>query len=596
MTTPAPPGAYAGAGPAAGDRMQIDRRDEDQQQQERPIRILEPTSTKVPPHQAYARADAFPEGTATATYLRQVEADLADTTFEIKKGTPKVVVLKTRNEGVWKKLVDEGLEVTAKGKKEKVPFRDYATKSTDSDSDLEDIFVSGVPRGMSVTAVGSQLAAQVGKPVTELSEGCTRLRGTFRSTIAFRVHSCAGIKDVIKRGHFFVSKTMLRVFTEETRPNRDAQQKTTLGLYGLPPGTMDQNLLELLSDYDCPLPRAVQVMRRGPEQRLTRAAAVVFADDGACEEVLAIRFGTGPLKGATWAPIDGKACYLCGKTDHLAATCPGAKHRPRPAQVPRKADSPKRAHTDSQVCNGASWAEAAGARPRSRSQPKEQEQQQQQQLQAVDEDAVAKKVVELLVQSGSVIVQKEPESGLHADVRQLKANMMECKNEVTQLHQAIAERDAVIEEQNAMIAEQQATIARLEAALAMTHAEPSEDQGYQGRYVMAEASDNDTGANTSFVQAPTTAASTAAPATTHQPSHVHPAQKRASSDVTSIRNDTQNGQQRLSGPPAPTLRLTRSTAAAQAAPRHSDAACPGSTTSHPAGSTGRAAAPPARSQ
>ena len=86
-----------------------------------------------------------------------------------------MVVLKTRDEGVWAELLEKGLKVTVKGKEETVAFKDYATKGADSESDLESIFVSGMPKGMPVTTVGSQLAAQVGKPVADLMEGCTRL-------------------------------------------------------------------------------------------------------------------------------------------------------------------------------------------------------------------------------------------------------------------------------------------------------------------------------------------------------------------------------------------------------------------------------------
>ena len=69
-------------------------------QQQRATRTLLPTVTTEPTYEAYARADKFPVGTASHNALRQVCYDLADTSHAIKKGNPKVVVLKTKRKEV----------------------------------------------------------------------------------------------------------------------------------------------------------------------------------------------------------------------------------------------------------------------------------------------------------------------------------------------------------------------------------------------------------------------------------------------------------------------------------------------------------------
>ena len=151
--------------------MRIDTDHEHQQQRE--VRILLPTR-KITTYEAYARADAFPGGNATPRLMQQVCFGLADARFEIKKGNPKVVVLKTQNETAWKKIVEEGVEVIDKGETKRVSFKNYATKEANQESDLIDIYVTGVPKDMSVLAIGCQLAAHIGSPATELIEGCTR--------------------------------------------------------------------------------------------------------------------------------------------------------------------------------------------------------------------------------------------------------------------------------------------------------------------------------------------------------------------------------------------------------------------------------------
>ena len=72
------------------------------------------------------------------------------------------------------------------------------------------------------------------------------------------------------------------------------ERKATFGLYGLPAGINDQRLHQDLARFkDFPPIKAIQVIRRGPNQKLIRVAAVIFESEDDRDAAMATKFGPG---------------------------------------------------------------------------------------------------------------------------------------------------------------------------------------------------------------------------------------------------------------------------------------------------------------
>ena len=345
-TTANPPGSTLGAGDPPGDAPEISQT----------IIFPEPPPKK---YTAYAPISKFPGNEKSIKNRLQSECfKLDDAKPSITTVSPKMAVIETKNVDTWNTLTSVGIKVNDELT---VIFKDYATDDVVPESDLTTIVVSGLPMGMSAKDVGLQLAAQIGKPWDELSAGCKKRPSYYRRKVFYTITKCPGVDQVVQRGHLFVLGTMLRVHKIGQMPNREGEQAATVGLYGLPAGTTDQRLYQELSRFkEFPKPKAVQVIRRGPTQKLIRVAAIIFESEEDCKMATMIKLGAGSwLKDATWAPLDPKACYACGDKSHLVLHCAKAAQQPR--RVPPKAApmiEPRNKPVDSRVKSGKSWASA----------------------------------------------------------------------------------------------------------------------------------------------------------------------------------------------------------------------------------------------